>query len=131
MANPHLGQVAVDIDGKEYKLSFSSNALCELEDALDLNVVQISELLGDPKKSRIKNVRAMFWASLLDHQPGTTMDDAKALMSKIKGNELVEMVGQAFMLAFPQKVEGDPAPADAASPPKPVEPAADGTGSAS
>lgn len=128
MANPHKGEVAVDIDGVEYKLSLSSNALCELEDALDQNVNQIAESMQDPKRLRMKVVAAAFWASLLDHQPATTMPDAKLLMTKMKPTVLVETVSQVFTMAFPAP---DKTSADAASPPKPAEPAADGTGSAS
>lgn len=128
MANPHQGEVAADIGGKSYKLAFSSNALCELEDALDRNVNVIAQSMQDPQKIRMRDLRVIFWAALLDHQPDTTIDDAKVLMSKIGPPELMDLLGKVFVMAFPRP---ETAAADQLSPPKPVEPAAGGTGSAS
>jgi hypothetical protein len=129
VANKHKGEIEVEIDGKKLKMSFSSNALCELEDALDRNVNEIAQTMQDPQKVRLKDLRVIFWASMLDHQPDTSIDDTKKLMSSVLPAELVEMIGKAFTLAFPPAKEGEGGAAD--SPPKPVEPAADGTGSAS
>ncbi len=131
MANPHTGEVEVGVDGKTLKLSFSSNALCELEDALDRNVNEIADAMQDPKRIRLKDLRMMFWAALLDHQPATTHDDVKAMLRTVGPSELVDMIGKAFVLAFPQAKEGEASAAPAESPQTPGEPAAVGTGSVS
>lgn len=99
MANPKRGEVALDVGDQTYKLSFSVSALCELEDALDMSVAKIGELLSDPANLRMDTVRKVIWAALRDHheeidikQAGKLATDIPLVMSKI---------GEAFQLAFP------------------------------
>ena len=69
MANPYRGEVAFKSWDESYKLSFSANALVELEEALGKSVKDISAEFTDPEKFRMRNLRVVFWAGLLDHQP--------------------------------------------------------------
>lgn len=125
MANPHRGEVAFSAGGKDYKLSFSANALCELEDALDLSIHQIAERLGG-LNIRIKYVRAALWAGLTDHQPGITIKEAGTILGEINVARAIELITEAFTRSHPEAADNDDRP------PQPVQiPAKDGTGPAS
>lgn len=123
MANAHKGEVSFQCDGKNYTLRFSANALCELEDALDLGISAVAQLLSDPEKLRFKTVRAVFWAGLLDRQPGMTLQQAGELVTTLTLPIVLEKIGEAFTAAFPapeasvptrpQKPEPDMTPAPA------------------
>lgn len=102
MGNPHRGEVTFEVEGKRYTLSFSANALCEMESALNLGVNEIAARLGQAEKLRITTVRAVFWAGLTDHHDGITIKDAGALLTQIKMPRAVELIGEAFALAFPE-----------------------------
>lgn len=110
MANRERGQVSIDIDGKAYKLVYSTNALCELEDALNRNVNSITAEVQDPSKVRLKTLRAMFWAGLTEHHPDIDLKAAGNLMTIGGASAVMTKVGEAFRLAFPEadEVNGRP-----------------------
>lgn len=110
MANKERGQVSIDIDGKAYKLVYSTNALCELEDALNRNVNSITTEVQDPSKVRLKTLRAMFWAGLTEHHPDIDLKAAGNLMTIGGASAVMTKVGEAFRLAFPEadEVNGRP-----------------------
>lgn len=112
MANRHKGQVALNVGDREYKLSFSVNAIADLENALDLPIAQIAASANSPEKLRIGTIRALLWASLQDHHDGVSMKDAGVIASDVISESgvpaLVDAVGRAFTAAFPD-VEGDEA----------------------
>lgn len=103
MANPHKGEVSFKAGDDEYILSFSANALAELEDKLGMSVVEIGDLMNDPKKLRMKNVRSIFWAGLLDHQPDTDDKKAAAIFSMISFVEAIKLITNTFIAAFPEE----------------------------
>lgn len=111
MANPHRGEVSLADGDRILKLSFSVNALCELEDHLDEPVAVTAERLKSPETVRMKTVRALVWASLLDHQPETTPAEAGQIASRVGIAVAMEKIGEAFAQAFP-------APGSSPNPPK-------------
>lgn len=100
MANPHKGEVSFESKGAGYKLSFSANALCELEDALGKNVNEIGAIMQDKGKFRMSMLRTVFWAGLLDHQPGTDMETAKQILSGVAPLDAISWTMRAFSLAY-------------------------------
>lgn len=113
MANPHKGEVTFPAGEESYTLSFSANALAELEDMLGIGVSEFGELMSDPKKIRMKTMRTIFHAGLLDHHPDVDAKQAAMLFSKVMPTEAVGLIVKAFGLAFPDGKEAD------ANPPKP------------
>lgn len=120
MANPHKGEVSFEVEGKQYVLSFSANALCEMEDVLNLGVSEIASRFEQVDKLRIKTVRAVFWAGLTDKHPDLTIKGAGDLIGKLTLPKAIELIGEAFTLAFP-------AP-EASDDPRPRNPGRDGIG---
>lgn len=107
LANPIRGQVAVP--GGDLILSYSANALVTLEQELDAKVEEIGELLLGPGAG-LKDLRTIFWCGLLDHQPDTTVVDAGLLMTEVGFDRVGELVGRAYIGAFPQPKAGGGAP---------------------
>lgn len=120
MANAHRGELAFDVEGKEYTLHFSANAICELEDKLDRSFLSISKDLAaastDPTQIRMSTLRAIFWSGLRDHHPDIDLQIAGELMIKAGGlAKAMDMISEAFTRAFPA------AETKAARPPKGVQ----------
>ena len=78
MANPHRGEVTLDTSERTYKLSFSVNALCELEDALGKSVMEVVDELNatsdGPARISMKTLRVLIWAALIDHLAEALVD---------------------------------------------------------
>ena len=102
MANPVKGAVSFEAAGKSYTLSYSINALCELEEMLGEGVTEVAAKMGGKGGTRLSLIRALFWAGLRDHHPEVTIVESGELMREYGIQETSEIVGRAFMLAFPQ-----------------------------
>lgn len=110
MANPHKGEVEFEAVGKTYKLRYSTNAICELEDKLDRSFTSIARDIVDaakqPEKVRFGTLRAIFWAGLQDCHPDLSVKDAGDLMVEVGGvAEAMQLISEAFVLAFPAQEE--------------------------
>jgi hypothetical protein len=102
MSNPHRGSIALQAGDRAYTLSFSVNAICELEAELDKPVTEIIAGIQDPKQLRLSSVRALVWAALRDHHEDVTIKDAGRITTDAGIQAAVEKVGEAFRLAFPE-----------------------------
>lgn len=100
MANPVKGEVSFEANEKVYKMRFSANALCELEDQVGMGINAIATQLADPNNLRLKTVRAVFWASLLDYHPDITLRQAGDLVTEINMTEALKLITKAFELTF-------------------------------
>ncbi len=87
MANPVRGEVAFEVEGRAYKLVLDFNALCEVEDVLGA---------GGMDLARPKAIRAIFWASMLRHQPDATVQDAGDLIGALGLEEAGRVVAEAM-----------------------------------
>lgn len=125
MSNTHKGAVSFEAGGFNYVLFYSADALAELEDAMGMGVNEIGALMQDTAKFRLKMVRTVFWAGLLDHQPGTDIDAARAVLRHLSGGEAIALIGKAFAAAFPAD---DSPPAVGGGAVRPPQPDQDGTG---
>lgn len=132
MANKHKGHVAIEACGETFTLSFSINALCELEEKLDLPVAEIAKTLG--AGVRLTFLRTVFWAGLQDHHPGLDEKKVGAILTDVGLTNLPPLLTEAFRWAFPDAPgEGDAeeeAATGAEDPQKPKA-AAPGTGKGS
>ncbi|MFC0246791.1 GTA-gp10 family protein [Falsochrobactrum ovis] len=103
MANHYRGSVALQVGDQAYTLSFSVNALCELEDLLNLPVAKIAATMNDAEDVRISTVRALVWGALRDHHSEIDLKGAGDIASTAGIPACMEAIGQAFRLAFPQE----------------------------
>jgi hypothetical protein len=99
MANPHKGELALDLDGKTYTLVLDANAIVEAETLLDRGV-------NDFDMRRIGTMRALLWAALRRYHPEMTLLDAGELITG-NGNRIGDKLGEAIRLAFPPEEQGE------------------------
>lgn len=130
MANANKGEVEFSAGGQVYKLRFSANAMCELEDASGRGVNAIGRELaswapptdgkGKPKpeteaeeaarvdRVRMTLVRQVFWACLREHHPAITLNEAGDLMAEVGGlTEALALLNQTFERAQPPETKGE------------------------
>lgn len=94
--NAHKGEVALG----DHTLVLSVNAICELEEKLGKGIDKIGEELGEGV--RMRTLRAVVWAGLLEKQPDTKETDAGRIIGEVGIEAAVQAVGNAFAAAFPQ-----------------------------
>lgn len=108
MANKNKGEVSFEVNEKSYTMRFSANALCELEDVLNMGVNDVAEQMAKPKNLRIKTVRGIFWAGLRDCHPEITITQAGELIQDLTLPRCLELIGKAFTLAFQDSTKSRP-----------------------
>ena len=108
MANKLRGEVPFQVEGQDYTLSFGINSLCALEDKLGKTVTEIGALFGS--NMGIRELRAVFWAGLQDHHEGTSEQQAGKLMTALGAARAGEVIGEAFVAAFPEAAGGKAGP---------------------
>jgi hypothetical protein len=116
MANPNKGEIAFDVEGESYKLSFSANTFCELEEALGKDTEAIVEEITSGKNVKLAALRIVFWKALEDHHEGITLDDTKRLLKHVMPVEMGTLLGKALVASMPPVEESN---GDASVPPKP------------
>jgi hypothetical protein len=100
MPNPHKGEAAFEVDGVVYTLRLSTNAICELETAMDKG---LDAIVGN--MARLSTVRGLLWAALRDHHPEITMAGAGILIDKAGMAAAMNAVTAALTAAFPPKTD--------------------------
>lgn len=101
MGNPLKGEVEFPCNGMSYTLRYNINAMCTLEAALGMSVMEVMAVLGDTSKLSISMFRTMFWVGLRDKHPEMTEDQAGIVMDAVGLQEAGTYVAKAFELAFP------------------------------
>jgi hypothetical protein len=82
MANPFKGEVAFDLDGKTYTLVLDFNVLAD-ED------VDIADV-GRPREMRL-----LWRAAMMRHQPATTLHEAGDIMRELGADEVGRLITEA------------------------------------
>jgi len=128
--------VSIQLD-KKRSLRFNTNAICVLEEELDISFFKVIELFGisfddadfaekiakkgadalSPKeaidmasKIQLKSLRALLWVALLHEDKELTLEQAGDLMDTIDSIVLIEKILEAYTLAIPvgEKTEKKP-----------------------
>lgn len=81
MANAFKGQVSVEHEGKRYALTLDFNALADFEGQTGKDPLEILEGFEKTKAMSINDMRAFFWAALIQEHPEVTMRDAGRILS--------------------------------------------------
>lgn len=106
MANPHRGEVSFEADGKIWTMVFTTNAICELEDATGESIQAFGSKLDAPG---MKTVRVMVWAGLKSRHPEITIEAAGDIIDAVGADKAGDILGRALSLAFPE-AKGKPGP---------------------
>lgn len=104
------GEVPLKAGDKEYTLKFTTDALCQLEDLLDMG---INELIISASKNilRIKQVRAMLYCACLQHhkEEMTSLEVAGKIIDVTGFSETWTAVVKAIAACLPDHDKGESA----------------------
>lgn len=106
MANPHRGSVSLQAGDRTYTLSYSTNALCELEDRTGKTIQVLANALNSPEGVSLKMVRDLVWGALRDHHEGADIQTAGGIIDTAGLPDVMEAIGQALRAAFPDAKGG-------------------------
>jgi hypothetical protein len=107
MANVHKGEVTMEAGGETYRLAYTTNAMCELEDATGESLGKIVDRLNDPANPPgVKTLRLLLWAALIEHQEDMTVKGAGGICDLIGMASVGEVIGKALQAAFPDASAG-------------------------
>ena len=112
------GESTFTHDEQEYLLVFDAETFFQIEDALDLNMFALFEMLGEAERRKkpvkIGTLATILQCGLAQHHPDFTRRDAGEML--FEGDASIpEAIGAALIAAMPQR--GDPG---TGNPPKPV-----------
>lgn len=99
------GEVRFEALGQSYRMVFSINGICALEDAAERSFMEVLAEMDSGAKSgklRMSDIRLLFWAGLVEHHEGLTLVDAGRIVQNIGGlTAAQEMLEKAVAAAFP------------------------------
>lgn len=103
----------VEIDGQAFRLVYDFNAIADAESAAGCNLLHglSATMLNTMNAAQL---RGLFWAALRRHHPGITVQRAGELIRLDTMPQIIEGIGQAFVLAMPKKENPTPAAGGAA-----------------
>jgi hypothetical protein len=104
--DPTLPKVSLEITGNKYLLCFDFNAIATAEQLTGLNLIRA---LRSDEWSALQ-LRALLYSALLKLQPGTTLEDAGALINIKTMAKVTNAIVEAFTESHPEpeKAEADP-----------------------
>jgi hypothetical protein len=102
--NKEKGEVVIKYSGEEYKLKYTTNSLCELEDEVNLTVPEIMAYFSGEAKLGFKMLRAVLWAGLLEHHAtdSVTVQMAGKMLDEITHPIVYLAVQDALIASFPE-----------------------------
>ena len=99
MAAPVKGEVSLAYGGETYTMRLDFNALAEFEGEVGGRAL---DLLQEPDKLTITQVRALFWAGLRQCHPEITLQDAGRILTANQSS-----LGEALAATFPDAAGGN------------------------
>lgn len=115
MSNSVRGSVALQAGDQAYTMSFSINALCELEDIFGMSASKFGKLFEDEDNVSMKHVRNLVMVGLHDHHPEVDAKAAGIIVGNAGLPECMAAIEKAFRLAFPEVKDGENPPKAKAS----------------
>lgn len=104
MANTEKGEVGFEALGESWILRFSTNALCEIEDATGRSAIALANSLDDEDNVKMSDIRLMFWAGLTENHDEVDLKTAGKIIDNL-GPQAGVYIGQALLAAFPEAGE--------------------------
>ena len=105
MANSARGERTVEIDGAEFRLRFSINAICELEDQSDQTIEEIGSRLSSGRAG-VRDIRLLWWAALRDDHESVDLKGAGELVDRLGLESAITTIGEVLADAFPAADSG-------------------------
>jgi hypothetical protein len=97
--NKHKGETPLTVGNKEYILKFTTNSLCELEDALKMSIPEMMEKMAAGMGFR--DLRKILWAACLEHHSEVTFHEAGKMIDQVGFKQCLDSVTKALNAGFP------------------------------
>ena len=110
MAATIKGEVGFKAAEQNWTLVFDFNALCTIEEDLEIDVADVGDRLGSPTM-----IRSIFRIGLAAHHGAMSDLEAGRLIHDLGVNEAAQLIARAFKAAFPE-AKGDSEQAGNAKP---------------
>lgn len=95
--------IVIDIGGEERRIRFDVNALIDLEDALNIDIMERPESIVELfEKPTLRRIRTLLWAGLLHENPNLTLREAGALIDTENMNVVGAAMRGVFFGALPE-----------------------------
>jgi hypothetical protein len=125
MANPHKGEISVDLEGQTYTLALTLNAMVDVEALFGLSFDEVISLAAT--KGSATHLRALVWAMLRKHHPTITLEQAGDLVTGANLGHLSRTIARVVTASSPDPKDVPAAP----SHPTSARPVKGGTGASS
>src|SRR5574341_949045 len=103
MTNPHKGDVELEVGDARYRLRFSIDAICRLEEATGMSFALLAVKLSNPATQSVSLVRQVLHAGLSEAHPEIDLKPAGELIVPAGGvGAVMEKFNRAVELAFPE-----------------------------
>lgn len=115
MANALKGEVSFAIEGNPFALVYDFNALCTIEQELEVDVASVGEKLNSPTM-----IRSIFRIGLEAKHGALSDIEAGRMIHALGVERAANLVGEAFAAAFPapgESAEGKAKPKKAGTGP--------------
>ena len=95
----------ITINGKNYTIEYGQNAVCALEDVVHM---PLSEIIDTISKGGVnmRLIRALFWAGLLSHNRGLSLERAGDILDQAGSNfkAVYSAVGEELIDSFVMQI---------------------------
>lgn len=98
MANPQKGEVSVTLDGQQYTLALTLNAMVEIEDLFGIPFMQVCE---KAEEASPKHIRGLIWATLRKHHKELTVEQVGDLVDGGNLGALSAVLGRVVKVGSP------------------------------
>lgn len=115
MANQHKGEISVELEGQNYTLALTLNAMVEVEALFSLS---FDEVMTKAATGSATHLRAIIWAMLRRHHSSITIDQAGELVTGSNLGRLTRMIGQAVKASGPDPADVPKNPDPTSAPPR-------------
>lgn len=95
-------EITVTIGSNEYPLRYDFNAICQIEELLEINVFQASAWEDFGEKLSARKILILLWAGIIHKHPEMTREDLGKEIDLGDAHHLVEKVTQALTEALPK-----------------------------
>jgi hypothetical protein len=100
--NPLRGKLGFEVEDKQWVFAFTTNALCAIEEAFELDDISQLETIISGKPS-LRTIRTLFRIGLTDCHPEMSDHEAGGIMEAVGGLEpSLELIMRAVETAFPE-----------------------------
>lgn len=113
MATKIKGEVSFPAAGSTWTLVYDFNALCSIEDELEVKIDDVGERLSSPSM-----IRSVFRIGLAAHHGVMTDLEAGRIIHDMGAAAAAQVIGEAFQAAFPPPAEPGSAEGKAPAPRK-------------